>query len=83
MLACRLELQTRNNGKLMVALEELLERLDMPEDIQELLEQTDFDDAKWDLRLALAENTAAFLQCMIVPWRNAIPFLPTPHQCLE
>ena len=42
----RLELQTRNNGKLMVALEELLERLDLPEDTQDLLEQTEFDDAK-------------------------------------
>ena len=43
---CRLELQTRNNGKLMVALEEVLARLDLPEDTQDLLQQTDFDDAK-------------------------------------
>ena len=45
-MLCRLELQTRNNGKLMVALEELLTRLNLPEDIEELLQQTDFDDAK-------------------------------------
>ena len=43
---CRLELQTRNNGKLMVALEEVLTRLDLPEDTQELLQDTSFDDAK-------------------------------------
>ncbi|DBB03251.1 TPA: hypothetical protein ACH3X3_010647 [Trebouxia sp. C0006] len=41
----RLELQTRNNGKLMTALEEVLSRLDLPEDTQDLLEQTDFGDA--------------------------------------
>ncbi|DBA75637.1 TPA: hypothetical protein ACH3X2_009071 [Trebouxia sp. C0005] len=41
----RLELQTRNNGKLMAALEEVLFRLDLPQDTQDLLEQTDFDDA--------------------------------------
>ena len=35
----------------MVALEELLERLDLPEDTQELLEQTEIDDAKYDLLL--------------------------------
>lgn len=43
---CRLELQTRNNGKLMAALEEVLTRLDLPEDTQELLQDTSFDDAK-------------------------------------
>ena len=43
---CRLELQTRNNGKLMVALEGVLTRLDLPEDTQELLQDTSFDDAK-------------------------------------
>ncbi len=30
----------------MVALEEVLARLDLPEDTQDLLEQTDFDDDK-------------------------------------
>ena len=30
----------------MTALEEVLSRLDLPEDTQDLLEQTDFDDAK-------------------------------------
>lgn len=31
----------------MVALEEVLARLDLPEDTQDLLERTDFNDAKW------------------------------------
>lgn len=30
----------------MVALEEVLSRLDLPEDIQDLLQDTNFDDAK-------------------------------------
>ena len=42
----RLELQTRNNGKLMATLEEVLSRLELSEDTEELLEQADFDDAK-------------------------------------
>lgn len=42
----RLELQTRNNGKLMATLEEVLSRLELSEVTEELLEQADFDDAK-------------------------------------
>lgn len=43
---CRLELQTRNNGKLMATLEEVLGRLEVPEDSQDLLEQTELSDAR-------------------------------------
>ena len=40
---CRLELQARNNSKLLVALEELLDRLTLPEDTEQLLVQANFD----------------------------------------
>ena len=40
---CRLELQARNNSKLLVALEELLDRLSLPEDTEQLLVQANFD----------------------------------------
>ena len=66
---CRLELQTRNNGKLMVALEELLERLDLPEDTQELLEQTEFEDAKWELFLLAVPRP--FIEVSFVPTSTA------------
>ena len=39
-------MQTQSNGKLVAALEGVLARLDLPEDTQDLLEQTCFDDAK-------------------------------------
>eukprot|EP00891_Asterochloris_glomerata_P003138 jgi/Astpho2/3138/Aster-03421 len=53
----RLELQARNNSKLLVALEELLDRLTLPEDTEQLLVQANFDinsleemvSAGWDL----------------------------------
>ena len=43
MRCCRLELQARNNSKLLVALEELLDRLSLPEDTEQLLVQANFD----------------------------------------
>ncbi|KAL0020987.1 hypothetical protein WJX77_003610 [Trebouxia sp. C0004] len=60
----RLELQTRNNGKLMAALEEVLSRLDLPEDTQDLLDQTDFDDANLEDLVAGAWEVQDHMDCL-------------------
>ena len=53
---CRLELQARNNSKLLVALEELLDRLSLPEDTEQLLVQANFD----------------INRCRVTPWMCAL-----------
>ena len=63
--ACRLELQTRNNGKLMATLEEVLGRLELPEDTQELLEQINLDSAKY-AQLALSHTPLLLLMTCAV-----------------